>query len=69
VLDVEVSSTTEMAILRTLEGPEAKGILDLIPVETEPWADPVPVFLGDSEEAEEAHWRSLVGSGDWPSGL
>jgi hypothetical protein len=51
VLDAEVSSTAEMTVLRTLEGLEAKGNLALIPIETDPWADPVPVFLGDSEEA------------------
>jgi hypothetical protein len=55
VTDAEASSTTETAIPGVLEGPEVKGNLSLVPVETDPWAYPVPVFLGDSKKAEEAH--------------
>jgi hypothetical protein len=55
VLDTDVSSTAKMVILRASEGPEVEENLALVLVETNPWADPVLVFLGDSEETEEAH--------------
>jgi hypothetical protein len=55
VLDAEMSSTTEMAVPRALEGLEVKGNLALVRIEIDPWAGPLPIFLGDSKEAEEAH--------------
>jgi hypothetical protein len=61
VLDVEVSSTAKMVVPPASEGPEVKGSLALVPVGTDPWVDPVPIFLGDFEEAEEAHYAVLGG--------
>jgi hypothetical protein len=46
----------EMVIPSALERPEVEGSLVIVPVGTDPWADPVPIFVGSSEEAEEAHW-------------
>jgi hypothetical protein len=63
VLDAEVSSTAKMAVLSAPKGPEVKGSLAIVLVGTDPWADPVPVFMGNSEEAEEAHWAVLGGFG------
>jgi hypothetical protein len=61
VLDAEVSSTMEMAVLSVPKGLEVEGSLDTIPVRTDLWADVVPIFVGNSEEVEEAHWAVLGG--------
>jgi hypothetical protein len=37
--------------------------LAIVPIRTDPWADPVPVFVGSFEEVEEAHWAVLGGFG------
>jgi hypothetical protein len=63
-MDAEVSSTAEIAAPGAPEGPEVEGNLALVHIETDPWAVPVPVFLGDSEEEEEAHWAVLGGFGN-----
>jgi hypothetical protein len=61
-VDAEVSSTVEMAIPGAPEGLEVVGNLALVRIETDPWAAPVPAFMGDSEEEEkEVHWVILNG--------
>jgi hypothetical protein len=44
-----------MAVPSAPEGPEVEGSLAIIRVGTDAWADPVPVFVGNSEEAKEAY--------------
>jgi hypothetical protein len=55
VLYAEVPSTTEMAVPSVPKGTEVEGSLAIVPVGTNPWADPVPVFVGRFEEVEEVH--------------
>jgi hypothetical protein len=58
-MDAEVSSMAEMVVPGT---PEVKGSLALARIETNPWAVPVPIFLGSpKEEEEEVHWALLNG--------
>jgi hypothetical protein len=56
-MDTEVSSMAEMAALGALE---VEGSLALARIETNPWAVPVPIFLGGPKE-EEVHWAVLNG--------
>jgi hypothetical protein len=53
-----------MVVPRVLEGPKVEGNLALVRIKTDPWVGPVPIFLGDFEEAEEAHWAVLSGFGN-----
>jgi hypothetical protein len=64
VVDAEWSSTAEMAVPGMLEGPKVERTLALVRIETDPWAVLAPVFVGDSEEEEEAHWAVLGGFGN-----
>jgi hypothetical protein len=52
-----------MAVPLAPKGPKVEGSLALIPIGTDLLANLVPVFVGDSEEAEEAHWAVLGGFG------
>jgi hypothetical protein len=66
-MDTELSSMAEMPALGAPEGPEVEGHLALVCVETDPWAAPMPVFLGSPEEEEEeekAHQAALGGFGN-----
>jgi hypothetical protein len=64
VVDAEVSSTAGIAIPGAPEGPEVERTLALVHIETDPWVVPVLVFMGDSDEEEEAHWAVLGGFGN-----
>jgi hypothetical protein len=61
VVDAEVSSTVEMVVPGAPKGPKVKETLALVRIETDPWAVPTPVFVGDYDEEEEAHWVVLGG--------
>jgi hypothetical protein len=52
-----------MAVPLAPEGPKVEGSLAIVPVGTDPWADLMPFFMGNSEEAEEAHWAVQGGFG------
>jgi hypothetical protein len=53
----------KMAVPSAPEGLKVEGSLAIVLVGTDPWVGPVPVFMGNSEEVEEAHWAVLGGFG------